>query len=138
MVKKKRQAEDFNDDSSTESCEEKQPNSSQNVNHQVGTNCNHIAKSTDPTKLRKILKNLGVEFKKCSECLKQPNSESAESDLFEYDKTLWLCLKCGSQLCGRARREHALQHYMTPRSESHAMVVETNSWKIWCYQCTYF
>lgn len=133
MVKKKRQTEDVNDNSSTESCEDVQVNSS-NASHQ-GTSCPHISKSTDPTKLRKALQKFGIDTRKCSECVKQPDNESTDSDLYEYDKRLWLCLKCGSQLCGRARNQHAMQHYLTPRSDSHAIVVETKTWNIWCYQC---
>lgn len=107
MVKKKRQSDPHEDDSSTESCDEKELNNS--VGNGTMRDCQHINKSVDPTKLRKILKTNGLASEVCSECEKMPASKV--DDAFEYDKTLWLCLKCGTQLCGRAKNEHALKHY---------------------------
>ncbi|KAH8419793.1 hypothetical protein KR009_002663 [Drosophila setifemur] len=63
------------------------------------------------------------------------SSAPAEPGDIEFDSTLWLCLKCGSQLCGRARHKHALEHYQTPHSDSHALAMNTRSFDIWCYEC---
>jgi len=84
-------------------------------NDEKGTSsCPHIAKAADPSRLRKVLK--GTSFQtKCSECDKNPSENlppAEESELCaEYYGPLWLCLKCGTQLCGRARRQHAKAHF---------------------------
>lgn len=74
--------------------------------------CPHIVKSIDPTKLRKLLKSPGGLAKSCSEC-KKLDEENHEPTCEEYeiDDTLWLCLRCGVQLCGRSQKKHALLHY---------------------------
>nr|XP_036227074.1 ubiquitin carboxyl-terminal hydrolase 45 isoform X2 [Bactrocera oleae]XP_036227075.1 ubiquitin carboxyl-terminal hydrolase 45 isoform X2 [Bactrocera oleae]XP_036227076.1 ubiquitin carboxyl-terminal hydrolase 45 isoform X2 [Bactrocera oleae]XP_036227077.1 ubiquitin carboxyl-terminal hydrolase 45 isoform X2 [Bactrocera oleae]XP_036227078.1 ubiquitin carboxyl-terminal hydrolase 45 isoform X2 [Bactrocera oleae] len=139
MVKKKRQSDVHDDGSSTDSSE----GALQNPTSGVGV-CQHVKKSVDPTKLRKVLKASGL-VADCMQCSKQgatsPAAEVKESILddslsgFEYDTTLWLCLKCGSQLCGRSRNQHALQHYKTPHSDSHALTMNTRTFEIWCYDC---
>lgn len=92
--------------SSTDSCDEKDK-----IDDKVATGCSHINKSLDSTKLRKVLKAGGVQ-RKCNECEKMSNDpEMALDDMYEYDNTLWLCLRCGSQLCGRRMNKHALIHY---------------------------
>ncbi|XP_004529815.1 ubiquitin carboxyl-terminal hydrolase 16 [Ceratitis capitata] len=106
--------------------------------------CQHAKKSVDTTKLCKVLKTNGL-VTDCMQCTKQgaksPVAEVKESSMddsisgFECDNTLWLCLKCGSQLCGRDRNKHALQHYETPHSDCHSLVLNTRSFEIWCYDC---
>ncbi|XP_026847052.1 ubiquitin carboxyl-terminal hydrolase 45 isoform X2 [Drosophila persimilis] len=103
--------------------------------------CQHIKKSVDAARLRRQLKATGLVYE-CSQCQKNQGaasgSGSGSGDLdcdFEIDSTLWLCLKCGTQLCGRSRKQHALQHYKTPHSDSHALAMNTRSFEIWCYGC---
>lgn len=133
MVKKKRQSDPRDDDSTTESCDEKDMN---NIQGNTSRDCQHVNKAVDPTKLRKILKEIGIETKKCSECEKVPQIAINNVDeAFEYDETLWLCLKCGTQLCGRSKNEHALKHFKTPRSDSHSLALNTTTFEIWCYSC---
>lgn len=74
--------------------------------------CQHIKKAVDPTRLRRHLKSTGLLYD-CQMCqkLNPPNSSGNESAACEYDNTLWLCLKCGTQLCSRERNKHALLHY---------------------------
>lgn len=87
----------------------------------VSRSCQHIKKSVDTLKLRKLLNNIGL-LAECSQCQKffanaSPSPPCHDFDgpdspySFEYDNTLWLCLKCGTQLCGRSRNQHALLHY---------------------------
>uniref|UniRef100_A0A1B0DD54 ubiquitinyl hydrolase 1 n=1 Tax=Phlebotomus papatasi TaxID=29031 RepID=A0A1B0DD54_PHLPP len=77
-----------------------------------------------------------LDMEDCSECSKGSTGNStAEGGDFEYDRSLWMCLKCGSHLCGRSRNQHALKHYMTPRSDQHAVVVNTTTFDVWCYLC---
>lgn len=123
MVKKKRQSDPGeNGDESTESCEEN-----------VKSACPHIKKDVDLSKLKRTLKIGGYE-KECSECTKNNQNDASDPD-FEIDNSLWMCLRCGSQLCGRARNKHALNHFNTPRSDSHSLTVNTSSWEVFCYSC---
>ncbi|OWR54466.1 ubiquitin carboxyl-terminal hydrolase 45 like protein [Danaus plexippus plexippus] len=123
MVKKKRQSDPSeNGDDSTESCDET-----------VKSACPHVAKAVDLTRLKKALKTGGFE-KECSECKKSPKTEIADSN-YEEDVTLWMCLRCGTQLCGRARNKHALNHFHTPHSDCHALTANTTTWEIYCYNC---
>ncbi|XP_063829314.1 ubiquitin carboxyl-terminal hydrolase 16/45 isoform X2 [Ostrinia nubilalis] len=123
MVKKKRQSDPGeNGDESTESCDEN-----------VKSACPHVAKAIDLTRLKKTLKTGGFE-KECAECKKSAKNEVSDPD-FEEDLSLWMCLRCGSQLCGRARNKHALNHFNTPHSDCHALTANTTSWEIYCYNC---
>lgn len=107
MVAKKKRQNDPQNDSSTDSSEEKQQGS-----------CAHITKAVDMNKLRKVfkIKNVFVNDN-CSECVKTTNGTTSAADNaedkteFAYDKTLWLCLNCGSHLCGRSKNRHALLHH---------------------------
>lgn len=106
MVKKKRQS-DHHDGSSTESSEEMKTNAS-------ATDCPHTKKAIDTNKLRKVLKP-GL-LKTCAECEKSPQTNGVLAgdhgdEEVVYDNTLWLCMKCGSQLCGRSKKQHALNHF---------------------------
>ncbi|CAH1638983.1 unnamed protein product [Spodoptera littoralis] len=124
MVKKKRQSDPGeNGDESTESCDEN-----------VKSACPHVAKAVDLTQLKKALKTGGFQ-KDCSECKKTPKIEVPDPD-YEEDLSLWMCLRCGSQLCGRTRNKHALNHFQTPRSDCHALTANTTTWDIYCYNCS--
>lgn len=122
MVKKKRQSDPGENDESTESCDES-----------VKSACPHVAKAVDLTRLKKVLKTGGFD-KECAECKKSPSNEVSDPD-FEEDLSLWMCLRCGSQLCGRARNKHALNHFNTPHSDCHALTANTTTWEIYCYNC---
>ncbi|KAH8289790.1 hypothetical protein KR054_011106 [Drosophila jambulina] len=116
----------------------------------TAVSCQHIKKAVDVTRLRRQLRLTGLLYE-CSQCQKNsgasgteatpsatggsPSAGGGEPGDYEFDSTLWLCLKCGSQLCGRARRKHALEHYQTPHSDSHALAMNTRSFDIWCYEC---
>lgn len=106
MVAKKKRQNDPQNDSSTDSSEEKQQQGS----------CPHINKAVDMNKLRKVFKIKNVFINdNCSECTKTTNgSTSTENDdknEFAYDRTLWLCLNCGTHLCGRSKNRHAILHF---------------------------
>ncbi|XP_073829445.1 ubiquitin specific protease 16/45 [Musca autumnalis] len=126
------------DDGSSDSGEEKSSPTA------ATRSCPHLKRAVDAAKLRKLLKGTGLLLD-CTECNKMgvasPAAEASQTSLespsmsFECDNTLWLCLKCGSQLCGRSKNQHALQHFKTPRSDSHAIAMNTRSFKIWCYDC---
>nr|XP_016937175.1 ubiquitin carboxyl-terminal hydrolase 45 [Drosophila suzukii] len=109
----------------------------------ISASCQHIKKAVDATRLRRLLKSTGLLYE-CLQCQKLgktaaegvgASGSGGDPGDFEFDSTLWLCLKCGSQLCGRARHKHALEHYKTPHSDSHALAMNTRSFDIWCYEC---
>lgn len=146
MGKKKRQSDPHanSDQSSTDSNDDKIIDGQKD--------CPHIARSIDNTKLRKNIKLVGLQIGKCSECDKIPGTSDGGEDIGdnndddpstsamstydeEFVRSLWLCLRCGTQLCGRFRKKHAVQHYATPRSDSHSIVLNTTTFKLWCYDC---
>lgn len=98
-------------DGSTDSGEERDRNDD---NSKSTSKCSHVNKSIAVAKIKKLIKSNGL-MSSCSECEKDKkilNNTNTEDDNEDgYDETLWLCLKCGVQLCGRARNKHALQHY---------------------------
>lgn len=105
MVKKRRQSDPCANDSDSTSEE----------NFRVDKNdsnpkCLHIKKAVDIQRLRKFFKKSTLGTEKCGECAKMVNGD-AETEDFEFDRSLWMCLKCGSHLCGRTVNQHALKHY---------------------------
>lgn len=54
---------------------------------------------------------------------------------FSDDPQMWICLQCGNVACGRGEKGHAIVHHKTPRSGEHCVVVDTHTWKLWCYKC---
>ncbi|XP_075154530.1 ubiquitin specific protease 16/45 isoform X2 [Haematobia irritans] len=134
---KNHQSETWDDGSSDSSEEKTSPTA-------ATRSCPHLKRAVDSGKLRKLLKATGLLLD-CADCQKMgvtsPAAEASENSIespiggFEYDNTLWLCLKCGSQLCGRSKNKHALQHFKTPRSDLHALAMNTRSFEIWCYEC---
>lgn len=107
MVAKKKRQNDPQNDSSTDSSEEKQQSA-----------CAHINKALDMGKLRKVFKTKKVFINdNCSDCTKTTNGGTCtttdidDKNEFAYDKTLWLCLNCGTHLCGRSNNRHALHHF---------------------------
>lgn len=109
MVKKRRQSDphvnDDSDSSSGDACLSGKNDSK--------SQCKHMKKAADVQKLRRLYKKATIENEKCSECVKMPNGGDAALEIsdFEYDRTLWMCLKCGTNLCGRSINKHALKHY---------------------------
>ncbi|XP_050099754.1 ubiquitin carboxyl-terminal hydrolase 45 [Anopheles aquasalis] len=136
----KRQRSDYKDEgaSSTESNDD-----SLSPSKMLGGEvCSHIQKGIDLPTIRKQIKTQGYRST-CKMCEQNPSTKGSESTNVSAtndgpdspDNTLWLCLKCGSQLCGRNRNQHALLHYQTPRSDMHALVMNTTTFAVWCYFC---
>lgn len=128
MVKKK--CNDFKrEDSSTESNEDAKDHVA------AGSSCVHVKKSVNSNQIRKRLKATKLE-KQCIKCFqdKTINAE-AEGDELEQDTSLWICLKCATQLCGRAHNKHALEHAKTSFSDPHNLAMNTRNFQVWCYEC---
>jgi ubiquitin carboxyl-terminal hydrolase 16/45 len=142
MVKKKSTKNLNNDEDSSSDCNEKELSVVANNNKlENGVNkCGHIELSVALPKTRKALKEHGIR-ESCTECQRKQTTKVVQDDdddglPCEYDTTLWLCLRCGSQLCGRAKNKHALAHAQVSRSEpAHTLSINTTTFDIWCYVC---
>ncbi|KAL7029455.1 hypothetical protein ACKWTF_006253 [Chironomus riparius] len=127
-------SKETNDGSSTDSGDERDRNDD---NTKVSVKCPHLLKSIDFTKVKKYIKQNGFSAN-CSECekLKSPVSTIGDGDdEYEYDRSLWMCLRCGLQFCGRTVNKHAIAHYEKAHSDMHALTVNTTTFMIWCYNC---
>ncbi|XP_005073912.1 ubiquitin carboxyl-terminal hydrolase 16 isoform X2 [Mesocricetus auratus] len=95
--------------------------------------CRHLRKGLEQGSLKKALAN--VEWNICQDCKTDNKVKDSPEDEAE-DPSVWLCLKCGHQGCGRdSQEQHALKHYSTPRSEPHYLVLSLDNWSVWCYKC---
>lgn len=108
MVKKRRQGDPFAKESDSSSDDNYPSEKSRSE-----PKCPHVKKAVDLQRLRRQFKKSPIENEKCVECGKLPDNENpaAGDGEFDYDRTLWMCLHCGSNLCGRSVNQHALQHY---------------------------
>ncbi|XP_004842308.1 ubiquitin carboxyl-terminal hydrolase 16 isoform X2 [Heterocephalus glaber] len=96
--------------------------------------CRHIRKGLEEGHLRKAL--VDVEWNICQGCKMDNKVKDKSEEDTEENPSVWLCLKCGHQGCGRnSQEQHALKHYMIPRSESHCLVLSLDNWSVWCYMC---
>ena len=102
MVKQRRQA-DYGS-----STDEDDVKSSNNARNSPDKTCLHISKSLDINRMRKKLRETGAKLTKCPDCTETVENDTSD---FQTDLSLWLCLRCGSQLCGRALNQHALKHF---------------------------
>jgi len=66
---------------------------------------------------------------------KEDKSVEAKAENEVETPSIWLCLRCGSQGCGNNTKKHSYSHYKVPRSDLHCLVVNTDTWVIWCYEC---
>lgn len=141
------------DDSTTESCDEKQINGGDTATPKLSDaathSCPHLKKCVDFNSIKKTLKTNGLENKNCQDCSKDPNNTTPPATTNGIDtallptvadedsNALLMCLKCGIQLCreGQHQSHHALLHFQKPRSEPHAMFVNTATFSVWCFLC---
>lgn len=122
MTRKRRQGDPHADGSESSS-----DNNEKNGSNR-SSNCTHIKRAVDAQKLRKAFKASPIVNDKCVQCSKMPNGTAElEPADYEYDHTLWMCLKCGVNSCGRSINKHALAHFQVAHSESHAVAVNTTT-----------
>lgn len=97
--------------------------------------CTHLRKGLEQGNLKKSLPE--TPFNMCQDC--QTDNKAKEEKIEEETveaPSIWLCLKCGHRGCDRNSQEkHALQHYNTPRSDCHCLVLNLDNWSVWCYLC---
>lgn len=81
--------------------------------------CTHLAHVIDIGKLQTILDSSSINNERCTKCkAKEMNGESLE---------LWMCLKCGINLCGCLANMHAQRYHMSQSNDSHALVMNTST-----------
>ncbi|XP_006862573.1 PREDICTED: ubiquitin carboxyl-terminal hydrolase 16 isoform X2 [Chrysochloris asiatica] len=96
--------------------------------------CRHIRKGLEQGTLKRALVN--VEWNICQDCKTDNKVKDKSEEETEENWSIWLCLKCGHQGCGRnSQEQHALKHYKIPRSEPHCLVLNLDNWSVWCYMC---
>ncbi|XP_065565333.1 ubiquitin carboxyl-terminal hydrolase 16/45-like isoform X2 [Artemia franciscana] len=118
--------------------------------------CQHLRTGVDRVTLRKYLKQ-GTVFGVCSGCksvdsvppneevdvqkenIDQKDGDEADKDIATVkkitEKSVWICMNCGYQGCGKSHEQHAYQHYKQPRTGCHSVAVDTTTWIAWCYAC---
>ncbi|ELT96769.1 hypothetical protein CAPTEDRAFT_225117 [Capitella teleta] len=102
--------------------------------------CPHVSKAVNLNSVRKALR-LNPVIGECTDCRNDSTTTvgatGGSDDVDEaVDVTVWICLQCAHQGCGReSEHKHALKHCKTPRSSSHAMVLNVTHRMIWCYDC---
>ena len=70
------------------------------------------------------------------QCLNLPWSDldGREKGSDDIPSSVWICLSCGSLLCGRASKaQHALSH--SEQSEHHVALAMPSLDSVWCYAC---
>lgn len=131
MAKKKRQSDPHDGgDTSSESGNEKTQGSGKN-------GCQHVKKAVDLTGIKKACKATKFDSDKCNECSKSTtpnNATGPENSDFEYDLTLWMCLKCGACNCGRTVNQHALKHFEVRRR---GLLIFNQNWRF-TFKSLYF
>lgn len=97
----------------------------------AGFSCRHVSYATSVTQVKRaVTENL---WSVCSECLKERKLYDGQPVLAS---DIWLCLKCGFQGCGEnSENKHSLNHFKSWETESHCIVINLNTWSIWCYEC---
>ncbi|MED6276753.1 hypothetical protein CHARACLAT_006227 [Characodon lateralis] len=106
----------------------------------TGPSCRHIRKGSDQTLLKKL--SAVSDWVSCQDCKNEENKENISTTQPEEPEEeketvgIWMCLKCGHRGCGRhSEKRHAVEHYETPRSDPHCLVVGLDNWSVWCYIC---
>lgn len=101
-----------------------------------GSRCPHIAKAVNFNKVKKCINKIRISTE-CSACKR--NTAKSTSNIEEQECAVssgaLICLQCGQQSCEAKEHGHALEHYKTPHSDCHSMVVDTRGWSVWCYEC---
>ena len=101
-----------------------------------GSRCPHIAKAVNYNKVKKCINKIRIGAE-CSTCKK--NTAKSTSKIEEQECAVssgtFICLQCGQQSCEGKEHGHALEHYKTPHSDCHSMVLDTSCWSVWCYEC---
>lgn len=121
-------------DGSTDSGDEQNRNDD---NSKISSKCIHITKAIDFAKVKKYIKQSGFSST-CSECERQKNetpelaNNDDEEEEGEYDRSLWMCLRCGLQFCGRTVNKHAIAHYEVTKENYDYFLLSANVYEYFC------
>ncbi|XP_037797590.1 ubiquitin carboxyl-terminal hydrolase 16-like [Penaeus monodon] len=138
-ARKKRQADPYAEESSDGEEDEAPASGPEKEPKNESKACGHANRAVNFSLVRKALKQ-GQPIGDCTQCRKGHCSDlkdEAEKDTENtYVPVIWLCLFCGHQGCDRNTREqHSFLHYRTPRSDPHCLILNTQAWNVWCYDC---
>lgn len=142
MTKKQRQGSPEREMTPGGSVENGQVSTGSSETGDADSSCAHVGKAVNLSLVRKTIMstNGGKMFSDCIDCKRNPAASSSTngdslSKLYEFDDTIWICLRCGHAGCGRMRAAHAVAHNAAPHSDAHDLVVQTGTWRVWCYKC---
>lgn len=138
-IKKQENGED--DDEIESNVQSHDDSSSHSLNH-----CVHVTKANiicNANKFKDLKKQIIGECTSCIELKRRQANNNAviinvnnNNTGGKREHSIWLCLTCGHQGCDRlSEHQHALQHYKTPRSAVHCIVLNIDTWVLWCYEC---
>lgn len=146
MTKKQRQ-ESPERDTTPSAMDNGQGSTGSSETGDADSSCAHVGKAVNLSRVRKAFMSSNGEkmFTDCIDCKRNPPQTSSStngdpsssllSELYEFDDSLWICLRCGHAGCGRTRAAHAVAHNAAPHSDAHDLVVQTGTWRVWCYKC---
>uniref|UniRef100_UPI00398F14AC ubiquitin carboxyl-terminal hydrolase 16 isoform X2 n=1 Tax=Pristiophorus japonicus TaxID=55135 RepID=UPI00398F14AC len=99
--------------------------------------CVHIRKGLNQGQIKRHLPQHC--WNACEDCKQREHSDDKterKPEETDGNPTVWLCLKCEHQGCGRdSEEQHALKHYEQLHSESHCVVLNLDHLGAWCYLC---
>ncbi|XP_042876119.1 ubiquitin carboxyl-terminal hydrolase 16-like isoform X5 [Penaeus japonicus] len=137
-ARKKRQADPYAEESSDGEEEETPASGPEKEPKNESKACGHANRAVNFSLVRKALKQ-GQPIGDCTQCRKGHRTDlkdEAEDATENYVPVIWLCLFCGHQGCDRNTQEqHSFLHYRTPRSDPHCLILNTQAWNVWCYDC---
>ncbi len=124
--------------------------------------CPHVGKAVHVAALKKSLKTAWTKVGVCSPCAKEqrgaarganapaqdgkkkggkaseppPPPQAARPKDPSKPVTVWMCLRCGLQLCdSNSSADHFLKHHQVPRSDLHCVGLNVMTWRLWCQEC---
>ncbi len=123
-------------------------------NQPTAHSCPHLGRAVSLPALKKSLKTSWTRVGQCSPCAKDAraaikeagravatSSSAAASPHNLPSKEVWMCMRCGLQLCGGGdSQEHFAKHCAVPRSDSHCVGLNVTpsvepSWQLRCQVC---
>ncbi|XP_048453465.1 ubiquitin carboxyl-terminal hydrolase 45 isoform X2 [Rhincodon typus] len=117
MTKKCRRPERYQDDDSSDEV--------------AGSTCQHIGRAVDLIQVKKAVTQ--NHWSVCTECVRSLKVHDEKRDV---SPNIWMCLKCGYQGCSQnSKDQHSFKHFQTARLDAHCIVINLDSWTVWCYEC---
>ncbi|XP_048386802.1 ubiquitin carboxyl-terminal hydrolase 45 isoform X3 [Stegostoma tigrinum] len=97
----------------------------------TGSTCQHIGGAVDLIQVKKAVTQ--NHWSICTECVR---SLKVHDEKRGASSNTWMCLKCGYQGCSQnSKDQHSFKHFQTARLDAHCIVINLDSWTVWCYEC---